>query len=278
MTLIKTIRNITKQETGIITARMERYFEECPELEVRTQEEVDLLVRLMSPSQNSIRHGRFGASSRGTCERRQVFSYLGMPSARLPDPRLKNIFWDGKLRHIKWQLMGLQAGVFTHVEHPVSIPEWRSTISLDALNDDEGWLFELKGSSNFLGTMEVPYNHLLQIHTYFLFTGWDTCVYVIEDKRTQEWREIVVRKDHLIMGKVERELERLNTAVEEEALPEIKDECYRKKGEYRDCPYAAQCLRHEDHGDPWPGDGREWSSGVGTSVQVGRRVRSSRDA
>ena len=278
MSLVRTVRNIRKHESGIITPRMERFFETHDELEVRTPEEEELLLRLMRPSPNSERSGRFGASSRGLCRRRQVFAYLGMPVARIMDPELKNIFWDGKLRHIKWQLMGMQAGVFTHVEWGLSIPEWRSSISLDGLNMDEGWLFELKGMSNFVSTMtELSHKHLLQIHTYFFFTGWDVCVYVVEDKRIQDWREIVVRKDHLLMGKVERELDKLNQAVEERELPEIKSECYRKKGEYKECPYAAQCLKHEDFGDPWPED-QGWQSGVSTGLQVGRRVRPSRNA
>lgn len=257
---IKTMKNLQKRESNIITPRMEDFISNTDELMVETPEEEELLLRLMRPSSNDIRHSRFGASSRGTCLRRQMLAFMGMPPARMIDPGLKQIFWDGKMRHIRWQLLGHKAGIFTDVEVGLSVPEWLSSISLDAVNDDEGWLFELKGMSAFVSTMTgdgVSHSHNLQIHTYFLFTGWDVCVYLVEDKRTQQTREIIVRRDEKVMTEVKREIGFLCESAENREIPPVQPECKKKQGDYKTCPFAANCLKHEAQGNTWVQIG-EW--------------------
>jgi len=153
---------------------------------------------------------------------------------------------------LRWQMMGLDAGIFTHVEVPYAKPEYRLTVSVDAVNEDEGWLFELKGSRTMFG--EPPMPHLLQIHTYFLATGMKRAVYVVEHKATQEWREWVIDVDPALYRVVLDELRALNHAVDERKLPKVLDECKSKQGCFKDCPYATKCLdQHE-----YPAAGR-WS-------------------
>lgn len=208
------------------------------------------MLRIMRSDANSKREGRFGASSRGNCLRRQLFMYLGMESENWIDWSLANIFFDGHMRHLKYQLMGLHGGFFTHVEWPFADPARRVTVSVDALNEEEGWLFELKGAYKIPD--EVPWHHLLQIHTYFLITGYAVCVYLVEEKGSQRIKEWVVRKDPKIMAIIEKELDDLNEAVETEVLPPVKAECEKREGEYKECPYARYCRSQKE----WPTDGQ----------------------
>lgn len=258
MSLVKTIKNTIKVRPDlIVTPRLEAYLEETPELVLRTPEEAELFVKLLMPSPNAVRAGRFGASSRGTCKRRQVFGFLGMPVARLMDPVLQNIFNDGKFRHIRWQLQMLQAGVASRVEHRFKMTRYRLKVSLDASQRSEGYFIEVKGMRSYAQTMTtVDEKHNLQIHTCMLASGFDTAVYIAEEKGTNDWREVVIKRDEDVIAKVKKELRALNLAVDNKELPPVKNECRKKLGEYKSCPYAALCMHHEAAGDNWPEDGK----------------------
>lgn len=194
---------------------------------------------------NGDRSGRFGASGRGTCHRSQLWTFLGMPTGRLQDPELTNLFNDGKYRHLRWQIMLLQSGAVTDVEVGVKFPKYRMTSSIDAVNDDEGFIVEVKGDRNPSRMMQkagaVDEKHNLQIHSYFLLTGYDRCSYVVEDKQSQIWREVTVVRDDAIMKDVKLELSVLNDAVDNRQMPEMLDECKLKQGKYKACPFATQC-------------------------------------
>lgn len=251
---LKTVRNLKKNEL-LITPRVTEFLIKNPNM-IISDENAEVLRTIVTDNSNSVRHGRFGASSRGTCLRQQIFKYLGMPGKAGLDPILHNIFLDGTWRHIRWQMMGLEAGFFTHVEVPAAKPKLRLSISIDALNQDEEWLFELKGASRMPN--EVPEKHLLQIGTYFLVTGYEKAVYLVEDKRSQDWKEWVVYRDPKIMKSVEEELDALNEAVEHRKLPAaLPGAASGKEGECKTCPFQPWC---HQQGSRYPGDG-QWVTG-----------------
>jgi hypothetical protein len=196
---------------------------------------------------NEDRTGRFGASARGTCERKQMFTFLGMPVHRIQDPELSNLFNDGKYRHLKWQIMGLQSGALTDVEVGIAMPALRMRSSIDGVNEDEGFIFELKGDRYPARMMEksggVDEKHDLQIHSMFIMTGYDLCSYVVEDKSSQNWREVVVEKNKATTRKVLDEMNRLNQSVDDKVLPEPLAACKVKEGPYKTCPFAVQCIK-----------------------------------
>lgn len=282
--LVKTIKNIKKRSDLIITPKLEVWLQGGNGLGVDNEEDLKLAASLLMASKaNDKRDGRFGASSRGMCKRRQVFAFLGMPGGMLIEPQLQNIFNDGTFRHIRWQLMLKKAGIVTDVEVPFQVPEWRLGLSMDAVNEDDEWVFELKGTSANISGLVEPQNiseaHLLQIHTYLFATGWDRAVYLAESKMSQQWAEVVVPRDEQYIRMVKRELNELNEAVEDEQLPEVLPDCRTKKGQqYRDCPYKAWCIEWSTKGDEWPRS-RSWEQdGERQSVPVGRRIRRRPDA
>jgi hypothetical protein len=213
------------------------------------------------------------------CHRRQVYAFLGLPGGKFIEPQLQNIFNDGTFRHIRWQLMGMKAGIFTDVEVPFKAPEWRLSTSLDGENDTHPWLFELKGwgmgksIASLKNPENIPLPHMLQMHTMMFATGWDMAIYVAENKGSNNWAEVIVHRDEGLINEVRDELDILNTAIEDQAFPPIQEACRFKKGDYRDCPYGARCLKHHSQGSPRPTDERQWPGDEGTVVQVGRGRR-----
>jgi hypothetical protein len=61
-----------RSEDKILTPRVLDWMRDNPNFTV-PDELVPELVRLVTDDSNSVRHGRFGASSRGDCKRAQVF-------------------------------------------------------------------------------------------------------------------------------------------------------------------------------------------------------------
>lgn len=262
---------LSKRPALILSERLEEFFASGVEFVVETEDEADLLVELMSPSPNQVRHSRFGASSRGNCPRRQIFAYLGMPRAVLMDGRLANIFIDGKLRHIKWQLILYKLGLVDTtwpqgqnlpdgIETKFTIPAFRLSVSLDASLISSNYFVEVKGMWNYKDTMtEINHKHNLQMHTCMMAARVDTAIYIPEEKGSNDWREVVVHRDEAIIQEVKRELNILNEAVDDEVLPPVKTMCKKKLDEYNQCEFSAWCLAHESAGDPWPKNG-QWAA------------------
>lgn len=254
MTLSRAIKGIKKAETLFVSPKVEAFLREHKD-GARWDEGTYALIREITEAwkANTSREGRFGASGRGKCLRRQIFSYLGLPTPKLLTPETLNLFNDGKWRHLKWQVMAMESEAITHVEHVYASKKWRVAGRMDGLNSYDSFGLEIKGDRLSSRALDgVPHDHELQIHTMMLATGWDTFVYIIEDKSTNDWREIIVRRDPKIIEEVKQELEVLNEHVEYQTLPIPLPACQKKEGPYRSCPYAKQCLQIWNNGDYWP--------------------------
>lgn len=263
MSLTKLMKSIKRVDDLLMTPIIEDWLRQCPNGVVWDDSGLALWKDLVTKAaRNDSREGRFGASSRGKCQRRQIFSFLGMPEGRIMDPEQANLFNDGKWRHLRWQMMGLQSGALTHAEYAAALPQYRTKVSMDGLNAMGEWIFELKGDRNSARLMDGnPEDHMLQVHTMFLVTGWDVCSYVVEDKSNNTWREIIVRRDPKIITQVRTELEQLNEYVANRKLPPVLPACEGKTGPYRGCGYGPQCLeRHFQDGNTWPTTPGDWNS------------------
>lgn len=253
------IKRIKASADLIVTPRLDRWLLDHPEgIVVRSVEEKLLLSRLVGDDSNAQRTARFGASNRGTCLRQQVFRFLGMPALFVADSALQNLFNDGTWRHIRHQMMGMMGGWFTDVEVKAELPQYNLKTSLDGENTEEGWGFELKGTSNFgrIVGYDIPHGHLLQMTTTMMARGYDRMVYLAEDKRSQAWKEIIIQRDPHLVSEVKEELNRATDAIEDQRLPEVLDACRIKKGdEYKACPFRRFCPSQKT----WPKDST-WSA------------------
>lgn len=274
MALGKTLKALTRRSDLLVTPRVQDFLRSNPEgmlmsedgsqIAPETKELIDQIMQAAFVG-NSDRSGRFGASSRGKCQRAQMWTFLGMPSRKIIEPETLNLFNDGKFRHLRWQIMVIQSGACTHAEYPLEYKKYRMTSSVDALNSDSQFLFELKGDRHMARLLDaaggVVEEHNLQIHSMMLMTGWDIASYVMEDKASQDWREIIVRRDPEVIRKVRTEMEELNQHVEDRSLPEPLAACQAKEGPYKSCPFAKPCIeRWEQQNKHWPDEPGNWDS------------------
>ena len=204
------------------------------------------VMKILKPEIKKSRAGAFHPSQLYQCQRAQVYGYYNAPTVKTFDPQLQNLFNDGHFRHLRWQIMLMEAGILTDVEVAVDMPKFRLEGSMDGVNADEGWMFELKGTSQFrsIQTKGVMPAHTKQVHAYLLGSGLNEALIVYECKMTQQWLEVAIPKDPKIIDEITTILESLNDAIDNEYLPERLDDCENKTGAtYNSCAYAKICHR-----------------------------------
>ena len=238
--------NLEKTEK-IITPIVDKFLANDKNIVINDEKIQKTLIDIVSDNSNSKRTGRFGASSRGLCQRRQVFEYTGdIEKLDTIDVVLQNLFNDGTWRHIRWQMMCLLSGALTEVEAKVSsekYPNFGGSIDGIGKSEKHGkYGFELKGTS-YMPTA-VKDMHLKQIHTYFVLDPEIKVFSVIyEDKRSQDWKEFLVYPDPKILAEVKMEMQNLEDSVDFKVYPEVKKDCRTRVGkEYQQCPYRNGCL------------------------------------
>lgn len=185
----------------------------------------------------------WAASGAGKCLRQRQFSFLGMPGKQ-PDSHALNIFLNGTWVHIRHQVVGLTAGYLKDVEVPLELPEINLRGTADAVDDTDA-LVEYK-SINMNGFMQVRQfgvkaDHKLQVHSYMLAGGFQGARVVYENKNTNDIIEFYVERDERLIRDVRHDLEELNVATENDYLLPMLEECKKKEGQYRWCPFASQC-------------------------------------
>jgi hypothetical protein len=220
---------------------------------------------------NSDRSGRFGASSRGTCMRAQIFGFQGRPQNRGADSVLQQIFLDGTFRHIRWQIVLKEAGILTDIEVRCIMPTLNLASSMDGMNSVEKWGFELKGTSQFQQACKAPFeSHVLQVHTYMIAANLNKFSLVYEDKQSQEWKEHIVKYDPHIAKVVYDELKLLNESINNKKLPEVMPVCRGGDSDtFKRCPYSHFCLEAT-----WTGINPRARASQTTAVKkIGRRKK-----
>jgi hypothetical protein len=263
---LKQIIRAQKQSDLIITPKLQAFLMNNPQLYF--DESIGDFIRDVITTQPRVRSGSFSASSAGMCQRRQVFSYLGIDSGGVNGFQLQNIFEDGKWRHLRWQAILLQAGLLDKAEVPLDWPKMRSKGSMDGqgtVPDDhprKEWRgmeygFELKGVSPYVYDSYIQQGgkieHKKQVHRYFLASGVDLFVILYENKATQVWHEWVIEPDSLLLKEQQDELDELNESVVNEQLPPILSGCQVAKGtEYNQCPYGKNSGVCSAMKDQWP--------------------------
>jgi hypothetical protein len=269
--LNRLIRN-AKRTDLLVTPRLDEFLiQHGANAFIWSDETFAAMKKALIEGTNQDRSSRFGASSRGTCERAQVFGFLGNQLGWTPthgaDSILQQIFLDGIFRHLRWQMTLLQAGIITQAEYKFALQALRLSGSLDGVNLDELWGFELKGTGQFPQACNAPFeNHLLQVHTYFLgCPELERFSLIYEDKHRNEWKEWVIERDQDILAEVVDELMRLNYSIKTQTLPSVLPVC--KGGDsatFKRCPYSNHCLDQTS----WPQE-----SSTTTIVPIQRKRR-----
>lgn len=201
--------------------------------------------QLLLQSNQRDRRGTISSSSLSSCQRRQQFTFLGMPELP-PSPKLAAIFQTGTFMHIRWQMAGLTAGWLSEAEVPIGKNTYELSGTMDGVLDEDSVL-ELKScnSNSFrrvlsFGPLE---GHLFQVGTYVLTTGREKGVLIYEDKDTQEFKEFVFPRAELPLIEIEFGAKLLWQRITAEQLVEPLDECLAKSGKYLGCPFRDNCLK-----------------------------------
>lgn len=184
----------------------------------------------------------FHPSSLITCPRKQVLSYMGVPDNGHHPSTLRLIFMDGHWRHLRWQTMLLKAGIITHAEVGVEIPGQRFVGSIDGVNEDEHWGFELKGTQRL---PERPTEeHVYQMHAYMYAKPSLTHFNIIyESKANQRYVEFRVDRDPDMIREIAERMVELNDSVNRKRLPDVIPPCKKGTGAiFNGCPYRKVCL------------------------------------
>jgi hypothetical protein len=194
------------------------------------------------------RRGTFSASSLWACQRRQQFTFLGLPE----DPvstRLGGIFQNGTFMHIRWQMAGLTEGFLVDVEVPIGSNDMNLSGTQDAIAYD-GSVVELKSihTNGFsqINTFGPKDGHIYQVGTYLLATDAPRAVILYEDKNTQEYVEFVftraeLERDHVLYN-IAVGAQMVWDATNHKQLVHHLDECAAGEGRYRGCQFASRCL------------------------------------
>lgn len=243
-----------------MTPRYEQYLAVHPNILI--DEKIGEFVKqeLITPQRN--RRMTFSASARGACPREQVFQFTSVRPVPKLNTDLYAIFHQGTFMHLKWQALLLDAGILAEPEVVCEIPEYRLSGTIDGRgvipgshplsveSENFGWELKSINSRGFSHVLnEGPkHEHLLQIHAYMLATDWRIWSLIYENKDTQQYKEFPIQFDPKLAEEVEFELQYLNEHVDEKKLPPILDECKKRKGAYKKCPFAHVCLDQ----DQWP--------------------------
>ena len=192
------------------------------------------------------RRGTFSASSLGTCVRKQLFTYLGMPEAPI-SAKTAQIFQNGTFMHIRWQMAGLTEGWLAQAEVPVGANDLGLSGTQDGIAHD-GTVVEFKSinSHGYAGVTNFgpKPEHLFQIGTYMVTTGAERAAIVYEDKNTQEYQEHVVVRDQKVSDEIIERAETVWTRAQNHTLPEPLDKCMAGEGYvYKFCPFRNVCLK-----------------------------------
>jgi hypothetical protein len=185
----------------------------------------------------------WAASGAGTCLRARQFSYLGLTQKK-PDDHAQNIFLNGHWVHMRHQVVGLTAGYLKEAEVPLRHKAFNLVGTMDAIDTTDTPVEYKSINQNGYGTVRafgVKTEHKYQVHSYMLAGGFKGARVVYENKNTNDILEFYVERDSEIIMQIQDELIELNLATQNEHLLPMLEECKRKEGKYRWCPYASQC-------------------------------------
>jgi hypothetical protein len=242
-----------KQSDLIVTQRLRTWLLGHDYLPMTGEALQAVLDALATPPR--IRSASFAGSSSGACLRAQELAFLGTPRPGTIDPQLSMIFADGHFRHLRWQAMLLMAGILHRAEFPLPWGQMRSMGTADGMGivpDDHPkshWRgkefgFELKGenSNKYRKTIDLgPSQYYNQVDRYFLHSGYDLWVIIVENKDNQGWTEWVIERDEARLSASRDELRELNRAIDARRLHALLPECRSQTGPtFRNCPFGGR--------------------------------------
>lgn len=224
-----------------------------------TDGEITLATRLLKQLGQERRHDFHSPSSASACLRQQMLTYFGYKGSEVDDPYLKNIFDDGNWRHLRWHMIFIRmqrAGLLkvVHIEDRLVYLPWlmggtpddvldipyngeiiRVVVDVKSANDDK--------FKTIIATGKPTDGHEWQLHDYMVGLHLGRGLLWYENKNTQRYHEITVKRDPEIVRELRRRYAILKKSRKTEILPEHG--CSMQPGDLmmRRCRQRLNCIR-----------------------------------
>jgi hypothetical protein len=223
------------------------------------EETIQLAADLMRAWNEERRKGVFGPSGALRCLREQTITASGHRGIPLEDPLLLNLFDDGHWRHLRWHTifnrMG-KAGLLRviAIEEGIAYGAWGvygtpdDILEIDRPDGPLRFVVDVKGANDtkfkeIKGTNEPLEGHQWQLHPYMQAHGLNLGVLLYENKNTQEYIEVRVRRNMALVKELRL---RYKSAVKHKKRGTLPaHECSMKNDDptFRRCPQRLNCIR-----------------------------------
>jgi len=224
----------------LLTPLVDRYLL-TNELGDFTDDELDLARSLIAKWREARSIEYHSPSSASACLRQQMLTYWGYKGEQVDDPFLKSIFDDGNWRHLRWHMIFKRmdrANLLTVVaqESRIVYRPWMLGGTPDDVVDiprPDGLVravIDIKGAndSKFKWVQQTnrPVDgHEWQLHAYMMALHIGLGIIWYENKNTQEYHEVVVRRDRNVIAELARRSAILRKARKTDILPTHDPRC-----------------------------------------------------
>ena len=219
-----------------------------------------LLLSRKLPRQNTY----FSPSGAKRCTREQMLAIQGNKPRIDENPRTNNLFDDGHWRHLRWHTIFLRMQRYGYLtvhaqEQLVEYLPWYVAGTPDDVVEIDGeiYVIDVKGA-NDLVFKEIERSHKLpehlqgyvwQIHNYMQALHINKGILWFENKNTQEYFELPVKRDMAIIEQLRAQYKILRKHRREGTLPphgcSMDDKGHVQPGDrmFANCRQNLNCLR-----------------------------------
>jgi hypothetical protein len=206
----------------------------------------------------------FSPSGASMCQRSQIidkFPKLRKSKITKIDPKLRQIFDDGKWRHIRWQMLFFKMGIVESAEGFMSKGALKFGGSFDLILNlpwvknkrKRRVVVDIKGTNaaqfiHIRNTGKALFKHELQVQIYMYLTGCRVAIIWYENKNNQDVCEVVVPYNLKIIRRAIARQKRMSRYVKVGAFP--KEECSvgdNSDSMFRQCANRLTCQRLPIH-------------------------------
>ena len=222
-------------------------------------ETIAFAADLMTKWGEERRGGIFSPSGALACLREQTITVSGYKRIPIEDPFLLNIFDDGHWRHLRWhtifhrmhkqgllRVIAIEEGIAYDPWHVYGTPD--DVLEVDRPDGPLRFVVDIKGANDTVfkqikGTNEPVEGHAWQLHPYMQAHGLNLAVLLYENKNTQEYTEVRVRRRMALVKELRLRYKAGKKHVRRGTLP--PHECTMKNDDpkFRRCPQRLNCIR-----------------------------------
>jgi len=252
-----------KDPTKILTPLVDQYMI-TQDLGDFTEAEANFARQLLLARNLPRQKTYFSPSGAKRCTREQMLNILGHPAKIDDNPRTNNLFDDGHWRHLRWHTIFLRMqrhGYLTvHAQEQLVeyLPWYVAGTPDDVIEvDGEIYVIDVKGANDAVfkeieRTRKLPEHlqgYIWQLHNYMQALHINKGILWFENKNTQEYFELPIKRDMAIIEQLRAQYKLLRKHRKEGTLPahgcSMDDKGHVQPGDrmFANCRQNLNCLR-----------------------------------